>query len=132
MSVADWLFGVLGLPLLLTGGWIQCYRIWRHKVDVGAGVRWATGPGSQVGFHAFLLPGTLGLTLAYLGIALEALRSSLADPPSVLDSAVTTLILAGLASVLIGFWLWRFTWPPFLVPPHLRRASQSHHAEKPQ
>ena len=119
MSTGDWIaFGVVG-PLILVGGWIQTYRVWRSKADVSAGVTWFTGEAGSVGLHAFALPGMTGMSLAWLGVVLDLVPDQNTDPASA-SSPASWLMGVGFLLILLGFWMWLFAWPRFLVPPHLR------------
>lgn len=117
MSTGDWIaIGVM--PLGLAVGWIQSFRVWRRQADVSAGVTWFTGEPSSVGLHAFLLPGTLGLTLICLGLVADLLDGGLS--PAAVGQVSSWTIGVGFLLLLLGFWMWLFAWPRVLVPPHLR------------
>ena len=119
MSIGDWIaFGVVG-PLILVGGWIQTYRVWRHHADVSAGVTWVTGEASTAGLHSFALPGMTGMTLTLLGAIFDLAPDGDVDPAS-MASFTAWFMGIGLLLILLGFWMWLFAWPRFLVPPHLR------------
>lgn len=119
MSTTDWLMlGFLG-PALLFGAWVQIYRLWRRQADISTGITWATGEASAVGAQAFALPGVSGLTLTWLGIGIALVPDGDLGVASV-GSPAAWLMGAGFLLLLLGFWMWLFAWPRFLVPPHLR------------
>lgn len=122
MSTTDWLMLTALVPMLLIGGWVQTYRLWRHRVDISGGITWATGDASAVGAQAFALPGILGLTLTWLGVALDLPADGEMDAASI-DSLATWLMGIGFLLLMFGFWMWLFAWPRFMVPPHLRGQS---------
>jgi hypothetical protein len=108
------------IPLILTAGWVQTIRVWHRRADVSAGIMWATGPASAPGYHAFLLPAGLGLTLEWLGIVLLKVKAGIASTPGWLGTVALWLLGLGLIFMVLSFWVWLFMRPRLLVPPHLR------------
>lgn len=114
--IAVFIIGAIIIP----GGAVQTWRVWRHELDLSSGVGWATGETGIAGYHAFLLPGAIGFTLAYVGAFLIWFKDPL---PGWADLVGTSIGFGGFAFTMLGFWLWLFMWPRFLVPPHLRGES---------
>ena len=112
----------IGLPLMLLVGWVNSYRVWVRRADVGAGAEWLTGEAGHGGYHAFILPATLSFTAAWLGIIAMEVRDASDVPPSWLDTFVNFSFLTSMALLAAAFWLWFFAWPRSLVPPHMRRS----------
>lgn len=112
----------IGLPLMLLVGWVNSYRVWVRRADVGAGAEWLTGEAGDGGYHAFILPATLSFTAAWLGIIAMEVRDASDVPPSWLDTFVNFSFLTSMALLAAAFWLWFFAWPRSLVPPHMRRS----------
>lgn len=120
MKGEDWFFLALVLPVMVIGGWFNSYRIWRRRADLSPAIAWATGAGAP-GYHAFLLPATIGFTLLWLGIIVHQAGSAGATLPHWLSQALPYVLLSGVGFNLFGLWLWLTRWPGLLVPRHLRR-----------
>ena len=122
MSTKDVIvLGVL-FPLLVIPGWIVVMRVWRQGRDIyddAAAVRWVTPEAARHGYHAFLLPALLSMTLSGPTTAVYVIWESRGGPAWV-EEVVLWLYALSFALLLLGFWLWAFMWPRFLVPPHLR------------
>lgn len=118
MSVGDWVALGIVAPLILVGGWVQTARVWLRQADVSAGVTWFTGRESAVGMHAFALPGMTGMSLVYLGVVGGLIAGNAQSPSTLL--LVEWIAGIGVLMLALGFWMWLFAWPRFLVPPHLR------------
>lgn len=118
MSTEDWIMSVGLGPLILIGGWIQTYRVWRRQADVSAGISWATGAPSAPGYHAFLLPAATALTLLWFGTVLDEIGGP--DAPGALEATIDWAMGLGCLVIFFAFWMWAFMRPRFLVPPHLR------------
>lgn len=119
MSAEDWIFGVVLGPVILVALWLVVHRVWRHGLDVSRAV--ATFSGGGPGYHAFLLPAVVGMTLLWACAMLATVGDQLDSPPGWLNPAVAVLASVGGLAMLLGAWLWKFARPAFLVPPQFRR-----------
>jgi len=119
VTAEDWIFGVFLAPLLISGVWYVCFQVWRAGMDTSDAVGWFTGQGSS-GYHAFLGPGAVSMTTGWLGAMATIIQGSMDSPPAWMDPVIDASFAICLLSMLVGFWLWRFSWPRFMVPPQFR------------
>lgn len=116
MSTSDWVVLVGLVPLILATGIWSSVRIWIRQEDVSASVQWAVGRSGRSGFEAAQLPLTVGMTLGWLAL----LTAPVWEKPHTPSHFSIVAFVLGLLALWLGFWLWLFMWPKFLVPPHLR------------
>ena len=104
----------LGAPIFLAIGLGGSYLAWRRDADLSRGIVAFTGPASVPGYHAFMLPGSAGMTLAWLAIVITELTDD--------GLQALTTIMAGVGVLLLffGFWMWAFMVPRRLAPPRWR------------
>lgn len=122
MTVKDVLMLAVVFPALVVPGWIVVLRVWRQGRDIydpAALVRWVTPDSARHGYHAFLLPALVSMTLSGPVTAVYVVWES-GGGPRWLGDAIVWLYALCFGLLLLGFWLWAFMWPRFLVPPHLR------------
>ena len=67
--VALWFVVPICLAIDLGGS----YLAWRRDADLSRGIVAFTGPASVPGYHAFMLPGTAGMTLTWVAFVLTEL-----------------------------------------------------------
>jgi hypothetical protein len=115
VSTGDWIVMAVGLPLLTAGVWVQTLRVWRSGADVSAGVSWFIGRASTAGYHGFLLPAVISMTLIWSGMVLTQITSS-----GLVHTLGEWALALSLVFMALGFWVWLFGRPRFLMPPHLR------------
>lgn len=110
-------------PAVVVPLWIVVRRVWREGRDVyddALPVRSATPESARHGYHAFLLPVAVSMTLSGPATAAYVVWESSGRSPSWLEDVFLWLFLVCFVLVLLGFWLWAWMWPRLLVPPHLR------------
>jgi hypothetical protein len=82
--------------------------------DVSRGIVAFTGPACVPGYHAFMLPGSAGMTLAWLSFVLTELTHDR------LRGLTTIMAGAGVLLLFFGFWMWAFMLPRRLAPTRWR------------
>lgn len=118
--------GVVLCPLLVAGGWVTVVKVWRNGLDVSGAVSWFTGTGHGLrGYHAFLAPATIAITLLWGGALADVIRVGMKAPPTWLYWFVGVCFGVGFLFMVIGAWMWIVQWPTFLIPPHFRDRSKS-------
>lgn len=123
MSIKDAVILAVGYPILVIPLWIVVLRIWRQGVDIydtAVPVRVFTPDTARHGYHAFLLPAALSITLSGPVTAAYAWWKSSGESPAWWGDVFAWLFLVCLGLLFLGFWLWAFMRPKILVPPHLR------------
>lgn len=120
MTTTDWVM-IAGIgPAGIVGAWFTVFRIWRRHEDVSSGVTWATGEASAKGLNAFMLPGTIMVTILWLFAVVYVPGASQDRGPAWLGGVATGLASLAVGFTLLAFWVWLFMRPKFLIPPHLR------------
>lgn len=122
MTAEDWIFGVVLGPVILVAAWLVVYRVWRHGLDVSRAV--ATFSDGGPGYHAFLLPTVVGMTLLWACAMLATVVEQQDSTREWLNPAVAVLASVGGLAMLLGAWLWKFARPTFLVPPQFRPGAE--------
>lgn len=121
MVVKDVLMLGVVFPALVVPLWIVVVRVWRQGRDIydqAGPVKWVTPESARHGYHAFLLPAVISMTLS--GPVTAAYVVWEHGGLQWLGEAFIWLYALCFGFLLVGFWLWAFMWPRFLVPPHLR------------
>jgi len=122
MAVKDVIMLGVVFPALVVPLWIVVVRVWRQGRDIydqAAPVRWVTPEAARHGYHAFLLPAAMSITVSGPVTAAYVVWET-GGGLHWLGDAFIWLYSVCFGLLLLGFWLWAFMWPRVLVPPHLR------------
>lgn len=102
--------------------WYLVYRLWRTDLESlqQVGAEGIIGHVASQAVSSVAFPGSIAFTMLWLDlIALEVERMWKPFPawPAAIDGWVAIVALLFLA---LGFWMWLFMWPRWLVPPGFR------------
>lgn len=127
ITVRDSFYLTLGWVMVPVLWWVL-WRVWRHDLDLGPTVGWATGDQALTRYYAWLLPGDAWYTsmmVLVTGILVEPRFPGLRPFLIVLALVTGILFIAGLLMALTRR-------PRFLLPPVARALIQSEHDARPR
>lgn len=123
MTAEDIIMLLVVFPAILIPGWIVVLRIWRQGRDIydqAGAVKWVTPESARHGYHAFLLPTLMSMTLSGPATGVYVVWESGGSRPLWVGDVILWVYGLCFGLLVLAFWLWAFMWPRVLVPPHLR------------